>query len=56
MESDDDFGKDDWDSDASTKPTPLDRETSDKHRIPKMTEEESETFNLCLVHDEYKYK
>ena len=51
MESDSDFGKDDWDPHAGTKPSPLDGEASDKQWDPEddMGEAESEVFNLRLV-------
>jgi hypothetical protein len=51
MESDSDFGKDDWDPHAGTKPSPLDGEASDEHWDPKddMEDAESEAINLHMV-------
>ncbi|KAF8259221.1 hypothetical protein EI94DRAFT_1707278 [Lactarius quietus] len=50
-ESDSDFGKDDWDPHAGTKPSPLDGEASDEHWDPEDDVDEvgSEAFNLRLV-------
>ncbi|KAF8257355.1 hypothetical protein EI94DRAFT_1709187 [Lactarius quietus] len=50
-QSESDFGKDDWDPHASTKPSPLDGEASDEHWDPKdnVDDTASEVFNLCLV-------
>lgn len=50
-DSDNDFGKDDWDPHAGTKPSQLDGEDSDELWDPEddMEEAESEAFNLHMV-------
>ena len=46
--SDSDFGEDNWDPHAGTKPSPLDGEASDEH-WDSGDEAKSEEFNLCMV-------
>ncbi|KAH8979450.1 hypothetical protein EDB86DRAFT_641060 [Lactarius hatsudake] len=50
-DSEDDFGEDDWDPHAGTKPSPLDGEASDEHWDPEddMEEVESEAFNARMI-------
>ncbi|KAH9049187.1 hypothetical protein EDB83DRAFT_2522725 [Lactarius deliciosus] len=51
MDSEDDFGEDDWDPHAGTKPSPFDGEASDEHWDPEddMEEVESEAFNAHMI-------
>ena len=50
-DSESDFGKDNWDPHAGTKPSPLDGEASDEHwdSGDDMEEAESEAFNQRMV-------
>ncbi|KAI9440809.1 hypothetical protein H4582DRAFT_2056086 [Lactarius indigo] len=47
----DDYGEDEWDPHASTKPSPLDGEALDEHWDPEDDTEEvsSEAFNDCMI-------
>src|SRR6266702_8256599 len=50
-DSEDDYGEDEWDPHASTKPSPFDGEASDEHWDPGEDMEgiESEAFNVCMI-------
>ena len=50
-DSEDDYGEDEWDPHAGTKPSPLDGEASDEQLDPEddMEDVESEAFNALMV-------